>query len=428
MDSTTAADWVAAVVVAMSTAINVCIVIFFQCKYVKHPVLRARGVHLLGLQTAAGIFWAVGSLVSFEHIDTVRSLHASNCRLVFWGTWVWGACTFISLLSFRLHRLYTAFVETEPQTVSASCSFCTSVWIQQKWRHRALLLVHLLPPCIVAVASAMQGSIERENACVFPWKIKFAMMLTVWISMAMLVGWLCLFKHVKLPIVFAEVKPVTISTCVAVPGGCVVTVLIMSGAWRGAVGRCAITLTVQSIVNVCLWTLSARPLLGACNRRREHDAVVQLTNIDIGPFTWVDCLSQPGMRAFLWEYMRSNPKSWAAFASGAHAAIIRFEEHDGMRDTAEDIVSRYIEPSSRSNIQAPLEIVTPLLAFRFDYDLLKPTMFDALKYWLLAEMKTRIEPEFITRERAQAYYSQIARYEQALTTLERQGLLDSTPV
>ena len=415
-------DWVTVGVVVVSTLVNACVYLFFQCRYVKHPVLRARGVHLLGLQTVAGTFWAAGSLASFEHIEDFRNLHASSCRLVFWATWVWGACTFISLLSFRLHRLYSTFVETEPESVAAGT--CVGIWTHKKWRHRTLLIVHLLPPCIVALAAMVGKQAQHENGCVFPWKIKFAMMLSVWTSMAMLVGWLFLFKRVRLPMVFSEVRPVTISTCVAVPGGCVVTILIMSGAWRWTVGRCVITLTVQMIVNICLWTLCGRPLINACSGHREHEAVVELSNVHIGPFSWVECVSQPALRAFLWEYMRKRKDMWSQSAAGAHAGIVRYEQHDGMRFAAEDIIKRFVEPASRHNISAPLEIATPLLAFRFNHDELKITMFDSLKYWLLAEMKTRIEPEFVTQERAQEYYGRVARYEQALTSLERQGLLE----
>jgi hypothetical protein len=129
-------DYAVLVYVCVSAVLNVGIVLVFGCVRAAHPVVRARGVHMLGMQVVSGTLWACGTFVSFEHLDSLRAPHARVCALTFWATWVWGCCLFVCLICVRLHRLWHTFFAPSPRE--------RVVW--------KLLAAHMTPPILIGCA------------------------------------------------------------------------------------------------------------------------------------------------------------------------------------------------------------------------------------------------------------------------------------
>lgn len=406
------------VFVLLSTLFNAVIVLLFAAFHLRHPTLRVRNIHLLYTQMFSGTLWALGSLITFNHAESLMLIHEAACGLTFFSQYVWGLNLFLTCLAVRLQHIHTVFFGSQTQLVHA----------HQMWNRKCLIAGMMALPTLVGLVLLGSETFDSgglvhpdtaQTGCVYHTAIKVIMLSAVWINMLVLLVWLYKVRprsFKRVPSALNDFVPTLISAGLAWPAGVTISVLIMSNAWQTEAGRCAITLMTTALVNMVLWTLGARPLRTAMTNEEE---AMESLQIEIGAWDFNSIISTKSMRIFMYDYIQTEGSSWLKASVHMHASLLRYQQMPGMF-AAKDLVKRYLHANSKHYLPGipATDIIEKLQNVTFDGSELYIREFAALRVALEAEMSNQLHKStFMYPSTAAKYYNNVKRKAQAITAL-----------
>lgn len=312
----------------LSVFINLIIVVLFSFQHLKHPLLRARNLQLFYAQTFSGVMWTLGSLLSFDHAESLQTLHSVSCGLSFYSMWVFGGNLFVTCTVIRLQSVYTIFFGTEEQLKA-----------ENRLAQRKRLVLLMMGPCCVLGFVLLGGEcadalVQRtETGCIYSTPIKVCMMVCVWANVLILMLWLFwsrprTFKRV--PKAVNDYAPTLAAAALAGPVGIALSVLIMSNAWQTVAGRTVITVLTTTMVNVVLWSLGGRPLRDALTQNSVREKqTMQTLDVEIGAWDFDSIVTTPAMRTFMYDWIGIEGSSWLKSVVPLHTALVRWKQHPG---------------------------------------------------------------------------------------------------
>lgn len=411
--------------VLLSTLVNFTVVLLFAVYHLRHPTLRVRNIHLLYTQMFSGSLWALGSLVTFNHAESLTLIHQAACGLTFFSMWVWGLNLFLTCLAVRLQHIYTVFFGSQVQLIR----------VNQLYSRKCLIAAMMGLPTMVGLVLLGSETFEdpglvfpdtERAGCKYHTAIKVLMLSAVWLNMSVLLVWLYRVRprsFKRVPSALNDFVPTLVAASLAWPAGVAISVLIMSNAWQTEVGRCTITILTAGIVNMVLWILGARPLRTAL--RNEEEAMESL-QVDIGAWDFNTIIHTKSMRMFMYDYIHTEGTSWLKAAVTMHASLLRFHKLSDTGCThrlhvaaARDIVKRFLQPNSKHRVPGmPNDVVQTLLNAKFEGNELHMKEFSALRDSLETEMENQLhKTSFMYPTTAGNYYNSIKRKAQAITAL-----------